>query len=79
MVDLTDSDEEIEGNNIAFEKEKQDTTVPHPTVLHNINGTNVEAGEVLNLAPAEGQIPVSFTSEPDWEALAFVKEFPLGK
>ena len=78
-VDLTDSDEEIEGNDVTFEKQKQDSTVPHPTVLHNINGTNVEPGEVLNLAPAEGQIPVSFTSEPDWEALAFVKEFPLGK
>ena len=78
-VDLTDSDEEIEGNDVVFEKENQDSTVPHPTVLHNINGTNIEAGEVLNLAPAEGQIPVSFTSEPDWEALAFVKEFPLGK
>ena len=36
-------------------------------------------GDVLNIAPGEGQIPVSFTQEPDWEPLAFVKEFPYGK
>lgn len=47
-------------------------------MLHDINGTNVRPGEVLNIAPGENQIPVSFTQEPDWEALAFVKEFPLG-
>ena len=27
----------------------------------------------------EGQIPVSFTSEPNWEALAFPKEYRNGK
>ena len=33
------------------------------------------SNEVLNIASGENQIPVSFTQEPDWEALTFVKEF----
>ena len=33
----------------------------------------------IDIAPAEGQIPVSFTSEPDWEALAFPKDYSEGK
>ena len=78
-ADLIDSDEEIEGNDHALEREKRDTTIPYPTVLHNIDGMSVRPGEILNIAPGEGQIPVSFTSEPDWEPLAYPKEFPLGK
>ena len=77
--DIIDSDEEIEGNNTALEKEKIDNACPFPTALHNVNGSTVNQGDVLNIAPGEGQIPVSFTQEPDWEPLAFVKEFPYGK
>ena len=29
--------------------------------------------EIADIVPGEGQIPVSFTSEPNWEALAFAK------
>ena len=36
-------------------------------------------GEAVNIAPGEGQIPVSFTSEPNWEALAFLKDYSIGK
>ena len=35
--------------------------------------------EIVNIAPGEGQIPVSFTSEPNWEALAFPKYYSTGK
>ena len=31
--------------------------------------------EIVNIAPGEGQIPVSFTSEPNSEALAFPKDY----
>ena len=31
--------------------------------------------EIVNIAPGEGQIPVSFTLEPYWEALAFLKDY----
>ena len=35
--------------------------------------------EIVNIAPGEGQIPVSFTSEPNWEGLAFPKDYSTGK
>ena len=40
-------------------------------VMHNIDVPNISSSEIVNIAPGEGQIPVSFTSEPNWEALAF--------
>ena len=42
-------------------------------------GPNISASEVVNIAPGEGQIPFSFTSEPDWEALSFPKDYYIGK
>ena len=48
-------------------------SVPYQTVMHNIDGSNISPSEIVNIAPGEGQIPVSFTSEPDWEALSFPK------
>ena len=46
--------------------------------MYNIEGPNVSADDLINIAPGEGNIPVSFTSEPNWEALCFVKEYALG-
>ena len=43
--------------------------------MYNIDGTNLSSSEVVNIAPGEGQIPVSFTSEPNWEVLAFPKDY----
>ena len=53
--------------------------VTYPTVLHEKDGPSISANQVLNIAPGEGQIPVSFTTEPKWEALAFPKDFPHGR
>ena len=77
----TDSDEDIaiDGNDHVHEKEKQMSSIPYPTVLHNIDGPNISAEDVVNIAPGEGQIPVSVSSEPDWEALAFPKDYSTGK
>ena len=72
----TNSDEEIKGNSAVHEKEFYKSSVPFPTVLQNIDGPDIS---VVNIAPAEGQLPVSFTSEPNWEALAFPKEYSTGK
>ena len=57
----------------------QDSVIPLPTILHNIEGPSVFTAQVLNIAPGEGQIPVSFTTESNWEALAFPKDFPYGR
>ena len=48
-----------------------------PTVMHNIDRPNKFSSEIVNIAPVEGQISVSFTSEPNCEALAFPKEYIL--
>ena len=72
----TDSDEELERN--GRELEKKTTTNAFPTALQNKEGPEIDTNEILNIAPGEGQIPVSVRSEPDWEALAFPKEFSTG-
>ena len=43
--------------------------------MYNIDGSNISPIEMVNIAPKEGQIPVSFTSEPNWEAVAFHKDY----
>ena len=54
-------------------------SLPIPTVLHNVDGPNISPSGIVNIAPRAGQIPISFTSEPNYEALAFPKDFSLGK
>ena len=50
-----------------------------PTVMYNVGGPIISPSEIVNIAPGEGQIPVSFTSEPNWEALAFPKDYSTGR
>ena len=71
----TDSDDEIEGNDASKEKSQ----IPYPTVFHNTHGPNVTSEKVLEIAPGEGQIPVSTYNEPNWEALSFVKQYSQGR
>ena len=33
------------------EKQKKKNQVPFPTVIHNIDGPNISANEVMNIAP----------------------------
>ena len=63
----------------AHEKEFCKSSVPFPTVLQNIDGSDISVGDIVNIAPAEAQLLVSFTSEPNWEALAFPEEYSTGK
>ena len=75
-INDSDSDEDIEGNNSAYEKEVGDSVLFLPTILHNIEGPSLSPAQVLSIAPREGQIPASVTTDPNWEALAFRKDFP---
>ena len=43
--------------------------------MYNVDGPNISPSEIVNIVPREGQIPVSFTSKPNWEALAFPKDY----
>ena len=47
--------------------------------MDNIDSPNISSSEIVNIAPEEGQIPVAFTSEPNWEALVFPKEYSTGR
>ena len=73
----TDSDDDIEGN-VPDEPEKRSPSVAYPTVLHNIDGPSILPEQVVNIAPGEGQIPVSHYTEENWEPLAFPKEYSHG-
>ena len=77
MSDETDSDEEMANN--SREISKTTTTNVFPTALHNKDGPDINACEILNIAPGEGQIPLDRRTEPNCEALAFPKEFATGK
>ena len=75
----TDNDYDIEGNDKFKEKELKESSSPFPTVMYNVDGPNISPSEIINIAPGEGQIPVSFTSEPNLEALAFPKGYSTGR
>ena len=77
MSDATDSEEEMATK--SREISKTTTTNVFPTVIHNKDGPDINACEILNIAPGEGQIPLDQRTEPNWEALAFPKEFSTGK
>ena len=41
--------------------------------MYNVDGQNISPSEIVDITPEEGQIPVSFTLVPNWEALVFPK------
>ena len=45
----------------------------------NVDVTNISPSEIDHIAPGEGHIPVSLTSEPNCEALAFSKDYSIGR
>ena len=47
--------------------------------MYNVDGPNISPSKVVNIAPGEGKIPVSFTLEPNMEALAFPKDYSTGR
>ena len=57
----------------------KESSSPFPTVVYNVNGPSISLSEIVNIAPGEGQIPVCFTTEPNWEVLAFPKDFSTGR
>ena len=42
-----------------------------PSVMHNVHRSNISSTDIVNITPGENQTAVSFTSETNWEALAF--------
>ena len=51
---------------------------PFLTVMY-INGPNISPSEFAKMTPGEGEIPVSFTLEPNWKAPALPKDYCTGR
>ena len=64
---------------INLRKELKQSSSRFPTVMYNVDGPNISPNEIVNIATGEGQIPVSFTLEPNWKALAFPKDYSTGR
>ena len=77
--DQTDSDDDIEGNDKFKERVLKKSSSPFPTLMYNVDRPNISPSEIVSIAPGEGPIPVSFTSEPNWEALTFPKDYSTGR
>ena len=73
--DQTDSNDDIDGNDKFKERKPKESSSPFPTAIYNIDGPIISGSEIVNVAPGEGQILVSFTLEPNWESLAFPKDY----
>ena len=43
-----------------------------------VDGPNISPSQIVNIAPGEDQIPVSFILELNWRALAFPKDYFTG-
>ena len=61
--DETYRDDDIEGNDKFKERELNESSPPFPTVMCNVDGLNIYPIDIVNIASAEGQIPVSFISK----------------
>ena len=78
--EITDSDDELEKDapkhiveDINYERSLNSVICMYPE-----HGPSIRSDKVLNLAPAEGQIPTSAFYQKDWETLAFPTIFPDG-
>ena len=64
---------------ITLVKELNESFSPFQTAMHNTDRPNRSPSEIGNIAPREGQISISFTSESNWKALAFHKGHSTGR
>ena len=55
------------------------SSLPFPTVINNVDEPNISPGNIFNIREGGGQFPVCFTSEPNWEAPAFPKDYSSGR
>ena len=49
------------------------------SIAHKQSSSEISSDQIVNIAPCENEVPVSFYSEPDWEALAFPGHYPDAK
>ena len=81
--DASDVDMDSDGNSNS-DHESDDEQIhkkgaANPTVMHRTDEPNISLDQIIDIAPGEGQIPVSLSVEPNIEPLSFPKHFPDGK
>ena len=52
---------------------------PFPDIMYDVDWPSISPTEIVIIAPSECQILASFTSESNWEALAFPKDCSTGR
>ena len=63
--DQADSDYDIDSDKFK-ERELKKSSLPFSTVMDNVDGPKKFPSDIGNIARGKSQIPVSFTSEPNW-------------
>jgi hypothetical protein len=78
---VVDSEDEVDCDNPSkfVEELKLQRSVNAATCLYPEDGPNLRTNEVLNVAPAQNQIPTHFFYEKNGAAKAFPTLFPHGK
>ena len=51
--DQTDSDDDKDGNDKFKERELKESSSPFPFAMYNIDGPNISASEIVNIAPVK--------------------------
>lgn len=80
-VEVTDSEDKV-GDDLSPEYHqqlKQRRSLNATTCRYTTFGPDINTDDIINIASGEGNHPVSLSSEPNWEAMAFPVLFPYGK
>lgn len=78
-VEETGNAKNVDSSNNITKNWSKNWLVPYQAALPEKDGPCVSQNQIVNIAPGEENIPVSFSWEPNWEALTFPKEYASGK
>ena len=81
ILDSDSDDEDSECDERFCDDEKEQIHkhgVPYPTVIQDVHGPDISVEQIVDVAPAEGKIPINRSMEPNCEPLAFPKHFSTG-
>jgi hypothetical protein len=76
---VSDSDTDDESSDKTEKEQIHQPGIPYPSVIQNAHGPDISVEDIVEIAPAEGKIPISRNMVPDCEALAFPGLFGTGE
>ena len=65
----------IKGNDRFEKRELKESSLHFLTVIKSVHEPNISPSKSINTVPGGGQVPASFSLEPNWEAIAFTKDY----